>query len=444
MEIVKEITLDVARENSIVIRAKQFDKNSRFLKIQLCNDGHPISVAQGAVGDLSVRRADGDSAFVRGEVLPDGSIKVEITNWILLVAGTSKASMSVQTLIGDDESKLSTLNFVIFVEPANYDNTTTFPDDDPIDVQVLASKPYVATSIETHNTNEDAHENLISDLHEMDTQLGNQFAEAMNEHINNGAAHPVMKQQIDDISQLATAAYSIATGNTTRRYYDDFSEFATDLSQQWSQYLLGDMALIGSSDYPDFTCLGRVTKGDVNRLTHASVFSFEEFVSEGDNCLAGETWVLIENHDDLTDDDIDSDTVVGLTLRASKDVDYSIFATRKDVGELKEMLIKTVVGGATGADVYLKHNTEFNLGVRTNITFHLPDPVPDRFECIVNVRSGEAYLSIDSPANIIFTQDDCIDGVLMPETHRLYEINIKKIDDALIARVGACDYEVIE
>jgi hypothetical protein len=61
----------------------------------------------------------------------------------------------------------------------------------------------------------------------------------------------------------------------------------------------------------------------------------------------------------------------------------------------------------------------------------------------VNFRAGATATSFDSPDEIIFNQGDCLDGKLYPVSNRLYEINIKRIGEYIIAKVGACDYAVL-
>ena len=47
------------------------------------------------------------------------------------------------------------------------------------------------------------------------------------------------------------------------------------------------------------------------------------------------------------------------------------------------------------------------------------------------------------PDEIIFTQDDCLDGKLYPVSNRIYEINIKRVGEYIIDKVGACDYAIL-
>lgn len=119
-QIIKSLSLDVSRQNRIrAILAKQFDNGSRFLNIQLNNEGEPITVAKTSVVLINATRADGESESFMGVVNDDGSVTVPITYWMLEVPGRVKCDISV---ISEQGSKLSSLGFAIEVEKTNGDD----------------------------------------------------------------------------------------------------------------------------------------------------------------------------------------------------------------------------------------------------------------------------------------------------------------------------------
>lgn len=117
-EIVKSLSLDVSVQNRIqAILAKQYDTNSRFLQVQLTDNGEPIHVESSSVVTINAARADGEAKAFAGVVNADGTLKVPLTYWMLELDDKVSCDVSVVDANG---RRLSTLNFTIEVEHANY------------------------------------------------------------------------------------------------------------------------------------------------------------------------------------------------------------------------------------------------------------------------------------------------------------------------------------
>ena len=117
-EIIKSLFLDVSLQNRIqAVVAKQYDKNSRFLKIQMTDEGRPIFVEQTSVVTINASRADNTYKMFAGKVNDDGTVTVPITYWMLELDDKVSCDISVVDVEG---RKLSTLNFTIEVERSNY------------------------------------------------------------------------------------------------------------------------------------------------------------------------------------------------------------------------------------------------------------------------------------------------------------------------------------
>lgn len=117
-EIIKSLSLDVSLQNRIqAVVAKQYDKNSRFLKIQMTDEGRPIPVEQTSVVTINASRADNTYKMFAGKVNDDGTVTVPITYWMLELDDKVSCDISVVDVEG---RKLSTLNFTIEVERSNY------------------------------------------------------------------------------------------------------------------------------------------------------------------------------------------------------------------------------------------------------------------------------------------------------------------------------------
>lgn len=127
-QILREITVDVAQLNRFeAIVAKQYDKSSRFLKVQLLNQGDPILVEPSAVVTINARRKDEQARVFAGEVNTDGTVTVPLTYWMLELDDIVKCDISI--IVGTD-TVLKTTLFELYVQEAAADDQAIIDDDD--------------------------------------------------------------------------------------------------------------------------------------------------------------------------------------------------------------------------------------------------------------------------------------------------------------------------
>lgn len=136
IKIVKKITLDVAKENifSPVI-AKQFDKASRYLQVQLTNEGTAINIETTSVVKINALREDGVSKSFGGTVNSDGTVTVPIAAWMLELDGYVNCDISIY----DSERKLTSIGFKIYVEAATSDGDDMGTDDGDESISTIAN-----------------------------------------------------------------------------------------------------------------------------------------------------------------------------------------------------------------------------------------------------------------------------------------------------------------
>lgn len=117
--IVREITADVAELNRYAaIIAKQYDRQSRYLKVRLTNRESNIYVEPDATVVINALREDGVANIFAGEVNVDGTVTVPLTYWMLELDGIVKCDISIITGPEGDESVLSTTLFELEVQQA--------------------------------------------------------------------------------------------------------------------------------------------------------------------------------------------------------------------------------------------------------------------------------------------------------------------------------------
>ncbi len=113
MEFIKEITVDLAGEMLFeYITAVQGDAGSRFVKVQLLSNRQPYTPSEGVTAVLRCKKPDGKTIFNDCTVGEDGTIKAELTEQMLAVAGNCRCEI---TLYGADESTLTSVPFIVKV-----------------------------------------------------------------------------------------------------------------------------------------------------------------------------------------------------------------------------------------------------------------------------------------------------------------------------------------
>ena len=139
VQIIKKISLEVSKPNLIqAIVAKQYDNNSRFLKVTLIHEGQKIEVEKNSEVSINAHRSDGAELSFEGETNDDGTVTVPIDCWMLQLEGTVKSDVSVKDA---DGRVLTSTSFIIEVERASYTGETL--DDTSKDGGVTLIQKYV-------------------------------------------------------------------------------------------------------------------------------------------------------------------------------------------------------------------------------------------------------------------------------------------------------------
>ena len=282
-----------------------------------------------------------------------------------------------------------------------------------------------STDLDAHNQAIASHPYILKWLNELtskDTQLGNAIINKINTHDTSANAHDYLRKQITIAQSRADAAYNLAQGKSKVHPYETLGALLSEIDAGALTLHPGDMVVFKSENVPDL-----------------AVFKTgQEATPEGDEEITADS-VLEEKK---------SYYYSGITFVALESgIDTSLLAKAKDVElinvqlEGKEEAISKVE--STASEIMLESHTEYNLGITTELKIVLPSDTSE-LEAIINFLSASTPTSFDAPSKIIFKGDDTIGGRLYPVANRLYEVNIKNVTGVLVARVGACDYEVIK
>jgi len=196
-QILREITVDVAQLNRFeAIVAKQYDKSSRFLKVQLLNQGDPILVEPSAVVTINARRKDEQAKVFAGEVNTDGTVTVPLTYWMLELDDIVKCDISI--IVGGD-TVLKTTLFELYVQEAAADDQAISEDD-----------------------NYDILLRLIQQVQETEEQLTSEYeasAAAIRQQYEASMAQAVQDcQDAVDATQLVTGPFYIVDNDNHKTY----------------------------------------------------------------------------------------------------------------------------------------------------------------------------------------------------------------------------------
>ena len=355
---------------------------------------------------------------------------------------------------------------------------------DAINAELLNVQSGVLSDIGDHDNDISSHSNILNyiyDLVERDNKLGNAIEEQLNAHnyTEDESVHPYLRNLIDEcsrgasdelhghddseyahgwlfdglrelineVNELARDAYNLASGKSAVHPYVSVWEFVEAVDND-EGFNVGDIIIFKDTNVPDLTVFekeqGAKPSGDV-------LLSYDTVLEEKKSYyLNGYTFVALESGID-TSKLVSSDEMQvvfgGLDARIKELIEYDkqlsgLIRENSAKIDIKEDAHKRV--SSTASAIELTSYTEYSFGLITSLAISLPAAVPSDFEAIVNFRCGAQAATFDSPSEILFQGDDCLDGMLYPISNRIYELNIKRVLGTLIAKVGACDYEVIE
>lgn len=119
IRIIKELNIEVTKPNIFqAIVAKQYDMNTRFLKVTLMDCGTRIEIPSTETTKviINAKRTDGQSKGFDGVINADGTVTVPLHSWMLELEGEVICDISVI----DTDKKLTTTSFTLMVEKATY------------------------------------------------------------------------------------------------------------------------------------------------------------------------------------------------------------------------------------------------------------------------------------------------------------------------------------
>ncbi len=294
----------------------------------------------------------------------------------------------------------------------------------------------LGTSIEsliaTHNVGEGSH----ADIRE-------KIGADITSHNTSTVSHQDLRAYLKELRDKLNATYALASGKSKVFPCQSVLDALEQIYEK-KDIAVGDLFLIADENEVDFTVFELAYKNPNDiEISYEEIANGEMTLEPGNvYYFAGvrllatrgnlETGLLAKQE---ALDELELTTLESLEELNTKlnEIDKTL-ALKQD---------KLTLAYSTAESVALSTDHEYNLGQRTSLALVL-ESVPSGFEAIVSFHSAKTPTSFDAPSELYFTGDDTLDGRLYPVSNRLYEINIKDVQGVLVARVGACDYEVIE
>lgn len=212
-EAIINLTLDTTGKNTARVWAKQYDSNTRYIKVTVVNGDEVISVPTTATVTINARRDydDAQNAFV-GEVNSDGTLLLPIAYWMVYYEGTVNCDISIY-----DDGRLSSLSFKLKVQEAATEPTEIIPDEDKDIVtdlieQVQDAKADLDVAIANAETATEA-ANTATEAAEGATASANIATENAVNAANNASSAAADAEAATEESEAATSACLTAIQN---------------------------------------------------------------------------------------------------------------------------------------------------------------------------------------------------------------------------------------
>lgn len=127
-KVIQDVTLEVIKPNRFqAIVAKQYDDDSRFLKVTFVNNGEKIEIQKTSTAVINANRIDGESKSFMGETNDDGTATLPLNFWMLSLEGNLYCDV---TIIDAEGRKLTSTSFTVLVEKSASGQISDDPGSD--------------------------------------------------------------------------------------------------------------------------------------------------------------------------------------------------------------------------------------------------------------------------------------------------------------------------
>ena len=252
-----KISLDFYNNERKAIRAKQYDKKSRYVNITCTEKGVPVVLTASNMSCyIKMSTPDKRAIYNNGVIQSDGSILFELTETMLAQPGKGELEIDIvysSTADGDDDALLSSMNLDVIIEKSVYSNDTIIATDEFNALTELITKEQsrsdslnaledkvekaeeIRVSNETERCNSEEKRKVSEEKRETDTKAA---IDKTNEIILSATgALETVKQKAEEVETNATnAAKSESNAKASEQAATKSQETATEKADSALEY----------------------------------------------------------------------------------------------------------------------------------------------------------------------------------------------------------------
>lgn len=252
-----KISLDFYNNERKAIRAKQYDKKSRYVNITCTEKGVPVVLTASNMSCyIKMSTPDKRAIYNNGVIQSDGSILFELTETMLAQPGKGELEIDIvysSTADGDDDALLSSMNLDVIIEKSVYSNDTIIATDEFNALTELITKEQsrsdslnaledkvekaeeIRVSNETERCNSEEKRKVSEEKRETDTKAA---IDKTNEIILSATgALETVKQKAEEVETNATnATKSESNAKASEQAATKSQETATEKANSASEY----------------------------------------------------------------------------------------------------------------------------------------------------------------------------------------------------------------
>lgn len=279
-----------------------------------------------------------------------------------------------------------------------------------------------------HNENTDSH-----------IDIRQKIIDETGAHNKSLIAHKDIREALDALELDIEVALTLAGGKSRILSFGDEMEL---FEYAISSGRVGDVLLLEDAQKPDFTVFGvGVSQKDGDTVLDMNdIATGTELLPNKKYFIDGVRLVSSEGHLEAAifakKDEVDSMRALFLSILDA--MDSRLYEFQAQINAKETAMKKHTIAAQT---VHLESMNEYHLATVDSLTITTAED--EFFEAILCFKTGSGEITVDAPAELLFTGDDTLEGRFYPVPKRLYEISIKLVSGVMLARVGSVDYEVI-